>query len=111
MNTIRDFSRALTLSLFAAFILALFVSCSASSELSGTYEGSCDGEPRTVTFMDGHAFVYKTPMNGGLQGTYKVEGKTIQGDVGIAKLNYQIIDDQTLGTTCNGRLLQLKKQP
>ena len=82
-----------------------------ASGLSGVYGGFSGSRTYRVTFMDGHALEIVSPTTGEtLMGTYKIEGKTVLGDLGSEKVFYQIIDGQTLRTTWEGSPVQLKKR-
>lgn len=84
---------------------------SAPPELSGTYYGSAEGRPYTVTFLPGHACRLVSPSNGEtFSGTYTIEGKTTVVDFGFSKEIYEIVDDATLNTTWQGRSVVLKKR-
>lgn len=86
------------------------IGCS-PSELSGTYEKSWGRQIYRVTFRAGRTIEIISPSNGqSFSGTYKIEGGTVQADFGFAKLNYQIVDPQTLDTSWNGAPVRLKKQ-
>lgn len=82
-----------------------------SSELSGVYQRSWARQIYKVTFGPGHTINIISPSNGeSFDGTYKIEGNTVQADFGWAKLNYQIIDSKTLHTNWRGTPVQLDKQ-
>lgn len=94
-----------------ADVLAFCLIGCGPSELSGIYEKSWGRQIYRATFRAGRTIEIISPSNGqSFSGTYKIEGGTVLADFGFAKLNYQIVDSQTLDTNWAGTPVRLKKQ-
>ena len=82
---------------------------SSPRELSGTYQGTVNEDTFAVTFNEGHT-LRMSSSGRTVDGIYTIEDNTIRADFGLGKVNYQIVDENTLRAHINETDVDLKKQ-
>ena len=81
---------------------------SSPRELSGTYQGTVNENTISVTFNEGHTL--RMFGRTSFDGIYTIEDNTIRADFGWGKVNFQIVDENTLRAHIDEADVDLKKQ-